>query len=37
MPYDEAITESFFSSLKQELTRHEPFDDSEQARGTIFN
>lgn len=25
MPYDSAVMESFFSSLKQELTHHERF------------
>ncbi len=37
MPYDNAVMESFFSSLKQELTHHERFDDREQARARIFD
>ena len=37
MPYDNAVMESFFSSLKQELTHHERFDDREQARAMIFD
>jgi putative transposase len=37
MPYDNAAMESFFSSLKQELTHHERFEDREQARAGIFD
>lgn len=37
MPYDNAVVESFFSSLKQELTHHECFVDLEQARSKIFD
>ena len=37
MPYDNAVMESFFSSLKQELTHHEQFNDREQARSKVFN
>lgn len=37
MPYDNAVMESFFSSLKQELTHHERFEDREQARVRIFD
>ncbi|MCW5569412.1 MAG: IS3 family transposase [Dokdonella sp.] len=37
MPYDNAVMESFFSSLKQELTHHERFDGREQARARIFD
>lgn len=36
-PYDNAVVESFFSSPKQELTRHERFVDLEQARNNIFD
>ncbi len=37
MPYDNAVMESFFSSLKQELTHHERFDDRDEARSKIFD
>lgn len=37
MPYDNAVMESFFSSLKQELTHHERFVDREQARRKVFD
>ena len=37
MPYDSAVMESFFSSLKQELTHHERFIDREQARRKVFD
>ncbi len=37
MPYDNAVMESFFSSLKQELTHRERFGDREQARAKIFD
>ena len=36
MPYDNAVMESFFSSLKQELTHHERFKDRDAARVQIF-
>lgn len=36
MPYDNAVMESFFSSLKQELTHHEHFKDRDAARARIF-
>lgn len=36
MPYDNAMMESFFASLKQELTHHERFVDREQARRKVF-
>lgn len=37
MPYDNAIMESFFSSLKQELTHHERFADRDEARIKMFD
>jgi putative transposase len=37
MPYDNAVMESFFSSLKQELTHHERFVDRDQARSQVFD
>lgn len=37
MPYDNAMMESFFSSLKQELTHHVQFRDREEARSQIFD
>ena len=37
MAWDNAAMESFFSSLKQELTHHEQFNDREQARSKVFN
>ena len=37
MPYDNAVMESFFSSLKQELTHHERFSDREEARSKEFD
>ncbi len=37
MPYDNAVMESFFSSLKQELTHHEQFNDREEARSKVFD
>lgn len=37
MPYDNAVMESFFSSLKQELTHHERFNDREEARRKLFD
>ena len=36
MPYDNAMMESFFASLKQELTHHERFVDREEARSKVF-
>lgn len=37
MPYDNAMVESFFSSLKHELTHHEQFKTLDEARYKIFN
>jgi putative transposase len=37
MPYDNAVAESFFSSLKNELTHHERFDTIDDARTRIFD
>ena len=37
MPYDNAVMESFFSSLKQELTHHERFADRDEARSKMFD
>jgi putative transposase len=37
MPYDNAVMESFFSSLKHELTHHERFVDRHAARSQIFH
>ena len=37
MPYDNAVMESFFSSLKQELTHHEKFIDRDEARSKVFD
>lgn len=37
MPYDNAVMESFFSSLKHELTHHERFIDRNTARSQIFH
>jgi putative transposase len=37
MPYDNAVMESFFASLKQELTHHERFVDRDAARAQVFN
>jgi putative transposase len=37
MPYDNAIMESFFASLKHELTHHESFADRDSARGHVFH
>lgn len=36
-PYDNAVIESFFSSLKNELTHHEQFLTNDQARIRIFD
>ena len=37
MPYDNAVMESFFSSLKQELTHHERFANLDEARHKLFD
>ena len=37
MPYDNAVMESFFSSLKLKLTHHEQFNDREEARSKVFD
>jgi transposase InsO family protein len=37
MPYDNAVMESFFSSLKQELTHHEHFVDRDKAFSKVFD
>jgi len=37
VPYDNAVMESFFSSLKQELTHHERFIDRDEARSKMFD
>ena len=37
MPYDNAVMESFFSSLKQELTHHERFATHDEARSKVFD
>lgn len=37
MPYDNAVMESFFSSLKHELTHHERFNSRDEARSRIFD
>jgi putative transposase len=37
MPYDNAMVESFFSSLKHELTHHEQFKTLDEARYKLFN
>jgi len=37
VPYDNAVMESFFSSLKQELTHHERFVDRDEARSKMFD
>ena len=37
MPYDNAVMESFFSSLKQELTHHERFINRDEARSKVFD
>jgi putative transposase len=37
MPYDNAVMESFFSSLKQELTHHVQFKNRDEARSQIFD
>lgn len=37
MPYDNAAAESFFSSLKNELTHHEQFATLDEARHKLFD
>lgn len=37
MPYDNVVMESFFSSLKQELTHHERFANLDEARSKVFD
>jgi putative transposase len=37
MPYDNAVMESFFASLKQELTHHHRFANRDEARALIFD
>jgi len=37
MPYDNAVAESFFSTLKNELTHHERFLTLDQARSRVFD
>lgn len=37
MPYDNAVAESFFSSLKNELTHHELFATIDEARHKLFD
>lgn len=37
MPYDNAAAESFFSSLKNELTHHEQFATIDEARRKLFD
>lgn len=34
---DNAVAESFFSNLKNELVHHEVFDDRDEARSAIFD
>ena len=34
--WDNAVTESFFSTLKGELTHHESYADREEARRSLF-
>jgi len=36
MRYDNAMMESFFASLKQELTHHERFETRDEARSKVF-
>ena len=36
-PHDNAVAESFFSNLKNELVHHVVFDNREQARAAIFD
>jgi putative transposase len=37
MPYDNAVVESFFSSLKNELTHHERFETTDHACSKVFD
>lgn len=37
MPYDNAVMESFFSSLKQEMTHHQRFKTRDEARSHVFD
>lgn len=37
MPYDNAVMESFFSSLKYELTHHERFGSHDEAKRKLFD
>lgn len=37
MPYDNAVVESFFSSLKNELVHHERYRDPDHARAQAFD
>ena len=37
MPYDNAVVESFFSSLKNELTHHEQYLTNDAARARVFD
>jgi len=37
MPYDNAVVESFFSSLKHELTHHELYQTNDAARAKVFD
>lgn len=37
VPYDNAMMESFFSSIKHELTHHERFTDRDEARCKVFD
>lgn len=37
MPYDNAVVESFFSSLKNELTHHEQYLTNDGARARVFD
>ena len=37
MPYDNAVVESFFSSLKNELTHHEHYLTNDAARAHVFD
>jgi putative transposase len=37
MPYDNAVIESFFSTLKNELVHHERFSDHDHAKACVFD
>lgn len=37
MPYDNAVVESFFSSLKHKLTHHEQCLTNDAARANVFD